>query len=58
MSQAFILTAGLPMLLPYGSKEGGENIGIIVENKHINELKCNLECVIIFRHRFSVLNIC
>ena len=33
--------------------------GIIVENKHVNELEINLErVIIIFKHRFSVVNVC
>ena len=36
-----------------------KTIGIIVENKFINGLEINLECVIItFNHRFSVFNVC
>ena len=35
----------------YRSEKDGENIGIIVENKYINGLEINLECVIItFNH--------
>ena len=38
-------------------EKDAENIGIIVENMHINGLEINLECVIItFNHRFSVFN--
>ena len=47
------------MSSPYRSGKDGENIGIIVENKLINGLEINLECVIItFNHRFSELNVC
>ena len=43
----------------YRSEKDGDNIGIIVENKHINGLEINLECVIItFNHGFSVFNVC
>ena len=42
----------------YWSEKDGENIGIIVENKLINRLEINLECVIItFNHGFSVFNV-
>ena len=51
VSHAFIPT----MLFLY---RGEKDVGIIFENKHINGLKINCECVIItFNHRFSVLNI-
>ena len=48
------------MLSLYRDEKDGGNIGIIVENKHINGREINLECVIIitFNHRFSVFNIC
>ena len=43
----------------YRSEKDGENVGIIVENKHLNGLEINLECVIItFNHRFPVFNFC
>ena len=49
----------LPVLSQYRSKNDGDNIGIIVENKDINGLEINLECVIItFNHKFSMFNIC
>ena len=42
----------------YKSEKDGENIGIIVEYKLINEVEINLECVIItFNHGFSVFNV-
>ena len=41
----------------YRSEKDGENIGIIVENKLVNGLEINLECVIIFNHGFSVFNV-
>ena len=43
----------------YKTEENGENIGIIVKNKHINGLEINLECVIIkYNYWFSVFNVC
>ena len=43
------------MLSLYRDAKDGEIIGIIVENKHINGLGINLECVIItFNHGCSV----
>ena len=51
--------ADRPVSSSYRSEKDGENIEIIVENKHINGLEINLECVIItFNNRFLVLNIC
>ena len=45
----------LPVLSQYRSEKDGENIGIIDENKLINGLEINLECVIIiFSHRILV----
>ena len=41
----------------YRSEKDGENIGIIVENKHINGQEINLECIITFSHGFSMFNI-
>ena len=39
----------------YRDAKDGEVTGIIVENKHINGLETNLECVIIkFNHGVSV----
>ena len=41
------------MLSLYRGVKDGENIGIIVENKHLKGLAINLVCVIItFNHRF------
>ena len=51
--------AGTTMLPLYRDVKDGETTGIIVENKHINGLEINLECVIItFNHRFSVFKVC
>ena len=51
ISRAYSLT----LLLNRGEKDG-ENLGITVENKHLNGLQINLACVIItFNNRFSVL---
>ena len=42
----------------YSDEKDGENIGTVVENKHINGLEINSECVIItFRHRCLVFNV-
>ena len=49
MLHTFISTVDTAMLSLYGDEKNGENIGIIVENKHINGLEINLECVIIIR---------
>ena len=44
------------MLSLYRDEKNGETIGIIVENKHINEPELNLECVIItFNQGFPCL---
>ena len=41
------------------SEIDGENIIIVVENKHINGLEINFECVIIiFNRRFSAFDVC
>ena len=51
----------LPVSSQYRSEKDGENIGITVENKHINGLEINLECycvIITFSHGFSVFKIC
>ena len=49
----------LHVLSQYRSEKDGENIGIIVENKLINGLEINLECVqITFNHKCSGFNIC
>ena len=53
----FISKVDLPVLSLYRSEKDGENIGIIVENKLINGLEINLECVIItINYRF--FNVC
>ena len=54
MSHTFISTAVTTMLSLYRDTKDGE---IIVENKHINALEINFECVIItFNHgSFGVL---
>ena len=58
MSHTLISVVDTTMLSLYRDENDGKNIGIIVENKHINGLEINLECVIItFIHRFSVINI-
>ena len=44
---AFISKVDLPVSSLYRSENDGENIRIIVENKLINGLEINLECVII-----------
>ena len=40
------LKADLPVSSLYRSEKDGENIGILVENKHINGLEVNLACII------------
>ena len=51
--------AGTAMSSLYRDAKVGEIIGILVENKHIDGLEINLECVIItFNHGFSVFNVC
>ena len=40
------LKADLPVSSLYRSEKDGENIGILVENKHINRLEVNLACII------------
>ena len=53
VSHAFISTADTTMSSLYSGVQYGEIIGITVENKHINGLEINLECVIItFNHGF------
>ena len=59
MSDALISMVDTTMLSLYWGTKDGEIIGIIVENKHINGLEVNLECVIIaFNHWCSMLNVC
>ena len=42
----------------YKSDNDGDNTGTIVENKHINGLEINLNCVIIlFNNGFSVFKV-
>ena len=48
--------ADLFVLSLYRSEKDGENIRIGVENKHINGLEINLQCIIItFNHGFQCL---
>ena len=52
---ALVSTADLPVSSLYRSQKDGEIIGIVIENKHINRLEINSECVIItYNHWFSV----
>ena len=54
VSYMFISTAVTTMSL-YRDAKDGEITGIILENKHLNRLETNLECVIIkFNHGLSV----
>ena len=54
----FISIADLPVSSLHWSEKDGDNIRMIVVNKHINGLEINLEYVmIIFNHRFSVFNV-
>ena len=54
----FISIAVLPVFMVRKGKDG-ENVGIIVKNKHVNGLEINLDCVLTtFTHRFSMFNIC
>ena len=59
MSHAFISTVDITMSSLYRGEIHGENLGLFGENKHINGLEINLECVIItFKHGSSVFNVC
>ena len=59
MSHAFISMAVTKMSSRYRDGKNGEITEINVENKNINGLETNLECVILtFNHKWSVLNVC
>ena len=63
MSHAFIstveTTVKTTMSSPYRDAKHEEIIGLIVENKHLDGLEINLECVIItFNHGVLVFNVC
>ena len=56
VSHAFISTIDTTMSSQYREEKDGENIGLVVENKHINGIEINV--IITFNHRFSVFNFC
>ena len=59
MCHMFISTFDATVPSLYKGAKDGEIIGIIVENKHINGLEIDLECVIVtFNQGFSMFNVC